>query len=441
MEKFDLIIRGGKCVLESGVIEQDLGVKDGKITLIDDISQIQFNKEIDATGKHIFPGIIDTQVHFREPGLTHKEDLASGSRAAVLGGVTTFLEMPNTNPATTTDLAIAEKVRLAKEKSLANFGFFMGGTAENIVELKKVKDLEGCCGIKIFLGSSTGNLLLFEEDKLKEIFSGTSGIIALHSENEEMLVKRKDIRDAATTAHAHAEWRNVETALSSTKRVVGIAKDCGRKVHVLHITSKAEMEFLAENKDHCTIEVTPQHLTLFAPDCYDQLGTYAQMNPPIRTKDNTDGLWKGLRENVVDVIGSDHAPHSKEEKDRGYPNSPSGMPGVQTIFPVLLHHVDQGNLTIEEVAKYLCFNPSKLYGLNKGHLKNGFDADITIVDLKKEVEIKNIDMASKCGWTPFDGMKYHGELNYTIVMGNIVVEHGQVLEGNYGQPVKVNARK
>lgn len=441
MEKFDLIIRGGKCVLESGIKEQDLGIREGKITLLDNISNIQFDKEIDATGKHIFPGIIDTQVHFREPGLTHKEDLASGSRAAVLGGVTTFLEMPNTSPPTTTDRAISEKVELAKGKSLANFGFFMGGTAENLEELKKAKDLEGCCGIKIFLGSSTGNLLLFEEKSLREIFTQTHGIIALHSENEEMLVQRKDIRDKATKPHAHPEWRNVETALSSTKRVVGIAKECKRKVHVLHITSKEEMEFLKENKEHCTVEVTPQHLTLSSPECYDRLGTYAQMNPPIRTKENTDGLWTGLKDGVVDVIGSDHAPHSKEEKDRGYPNSPSGMPGVQTIFPVLLHHIDQGNLTIEEVAKYLCFNPSKLYGLNKGHIKTGFDADITIVDLTKEVEIKNEDMASKCGWTPFDGMKYHGQLDYTIVMGNIVVEKGQVNENYFGKPVKVNARK
>lgn len=441
MEKLDLIIRGGTCVLETGQVQRDIGVLDGKITVIDDISNYSATKIIDATGKIIFPGLIDTQVHFREPGLTHKEDLASGSLAAVLGGVTTFLEMPNTTPPTTTKKAIEEKISIAKSKSLANFGFYMGGTAENLEELKKAKDIEGCCGIKIFLGSSTGNLLLYKRDKLEEIFKNTTGVIALHSENEEMLVSRKSIRDEATTAHAHPEWRNVETALSSTKRVIEIAKECKRKVHILHITTKDEIDFLAKNKEHCTVEVTPQHLTLSAPDCYDKLGTYAQMNPPIRTVDHTAGLWGALKKGVVDVIGSDHAPHTKEEKDKGYPNSPSGMPGVQTIFPMLLHHVQMGNLTIQEVAKYLCFNPSKLYGLNKGHLENGYDADITIVDMNEEVEIKDKDMASKCGWTPFDGYTYKGRIEFTIVGGNIVVENGNVNNHFHGRPIKINERK
>jgi len=441
MEKFDLIIKGGTCILESGPKKRDLAVKDGKIHVLDKSEDLSATKIIDANGKHIFPGLIDTQVHFREPGLTHKEDLASGSLAAVLGGVTTYLEMPNTTPPTTTKEAILEKISLAKSKSLANFGFYMGGTAENLEELKKAKGIEGCCGIKIFLGSSTGNLLLYKRDKLEEIFKNTTGIIALHSENEEMLVQRKSVRDNATTAHEHANWRNVETALTSTKRVIEIAKECKRKVHVLHITSKDEIDFLAENKEHCTVEVTPQHLTLSAPDCYDKLGTYAQMNPPIRTADHTAGLWGALKKGVVDVIGSDHAPHTKEEKEQGYPNSPSGMPGVQTIFPMLLHHVEMGNLTILEVAKYLCFNPAKLYGLNKGHLEEGFDADITIVDMNKTVEIKNEDMASKCGWTPFNGYTYKGEINYTIVGGNIVVDHGQVSKEKFGKPISINQRK
>ena len=361
MEKFDLIVRNGTCVLDTGLKKLDVAIKDEKIVLIQEHITQEATKVIDASGKHIFPGIIDTQVHFREPGLTHKEDLSSGSSAAVLGGVTTFLEMPNTNPATTNDKAITEKVELAKKKSHANFGFFMGATSENLEELKKVNDIEGCCGIKIFLGSSTGNLLLFEKEPIQEIFKNTKGIIALHSENEEMLVKNKSIRDNAKTVHAHAEWRNVETALSSTIRIIQIAKECKRKVHVLHITSKEEIEFLSKNKETCTMELTPQHLTLSSPDCYDKLGTYAQMNPPIRSAEHTEGLWSGLKSGFVDVIGSDHAPHTREEKDKGYPNSPSGMPGVQTIFPVLLHHLSNDKLSILEVAKYLCFNPAKLY--------------------------------------------------------------------------------
>jgi dihydroorotase len=440
MEKFDLIVRNGLCVLESGLVKKDVAIKDGKIVEVKDSIESKATKVIDATGKHIFPGIIDTQVHFREPGLTHKEDLASGSSAAVLGGVTTFLEMPNTNPATTTKQAIQEKVNIAKSKSHANFGFFMGATSENLEELKKTKGLEGCCGIKIFLGSSTGNLLLFEKGPIEEIFKNTQGIIALHSENEEMLVKNKSIRDNATKPHAHPEWRNVETALSSTIRIIQIAKECNRRVHVLHITSKDEMEFLSENKDICTLEVTPQHLTLSSPDCYDRLGTYAQMNPPIRDKSHTDGLWEGIVNDVVDVIGSDHAPHTKEEKDKGYPNSPSGMPGVQTIFPILLHHVQEGRLTIEQVAKYMCFNPAKLYGLNKGHISAGRDGDLTIVDLSQEVTIKDEDMLSKCGWTPFHGMKYHGKIDYTVVMGQIAQENGKLNTKVFGSPVNVFER-
>ncbi|WP_127714632.1 dihydroorotase [Halobacteriovorax sp. HLS] len=440
MEKFDLIVRNGNCILDTGIFVKDIGISKGKIVSIADQIKEGAHQEIDASGKHVFPGIIDTQVHFREPGLTHKEDLESGSSAAVLGGVTTFLEMPNTNPATTTKKAIEEKIALAQSKSHANFGFFMGATSDNLEELKKISEIKGCCGIKIFLGSSTGNLLLFEKGPIEEIFKNTKGIIALHSENEEMLVSNSSIRDNAASAHDHPKWRNVETALSSTLRIIQIAKQCNRKVHVLHITTQEEIEFLKNNKDICTVEVTPQHLTLSAPQCYDKLGTYAQMNPPIREVHHREALWVGLKDGTVDVIGSDHAPHTKEEKDKGYPNSPSGMPGVQTIFPVLLHHYANKRLTLDEIVKFMCVNPAKLYGLNKGHIKEEYDADLTIVDLEKEVEIQDQEMLSKCGWTPFNGMKYHGEISHTIVMGKVAMQNGKINKSVLGLPVEVNKR-
>ncbi|MDD0853779.1 dihydroorotase [Halobacteriovorax sp. GB3] len=434
--EFDLVIKNGTLILKDGETIADIGVSGKKIKSISKNLQGHAKEVFDATGMHIFPGIIDTQVHFREPGLVHKEDLESGSRAAALGGVCTFLEMPNTKPPTTTIESIKEKVNLAKEKSHVNFGFFIGATGENLDELKKAHDLEGCCGVKIFLGSSTGSLLLYDEEKLLEIFKSLQGMIAVHSESEVMLNERLPIRDNAKDVHAHYEWRNAETALSSTKMIVDIAKKAKRKVHVLHITTKEEMQFLKENKEHVTVEVTPQHLTLNAPDIYDRIGTLAQMNPPIRTQDHQDGLWKGLLDGTVDVIGSDHAPHTLEEKSNPYPASPSGMPGVQTIFPLMLHHHLNGKLDRRRLVDLLCERPAELYQLNKGRIEIGRDADFTIVDLSKTTEIKNTEQASKCGWTPFDGMELKGKVEATIVMGSPVMINGKILPSKSSTPIK-----
>lgn len=425
--KFDLILKSGKCYLPEGLSKKDVAIKDGKIVKIADNISDDANRIIDLTGKTVLPGIIDSQVHFREPGLVHKEDLGTGGRSAVKGGVCTFFEMPNTHPATTSVEAVQEKLDLAAEKSPANFGFFIGASGKNLDELKKAHDLPGCCGIKIFLGSSTGDLLLYESDKLKEIFKNTSLMIACHSENEEMLKANIDIRDNAKSVHAHPEWRSVEVCLSSTKRLIEIAKECNRKVHVLHVTTKEEMEFLAQNKEYCTVEVTPQHLTLHAPEAYDKLGTYAQMNPPIREKVHSDALWKGVLEGVVDIIGSDHAPHTKEEKNKTYPATPSGMPGVQTILPIMLNYVNEGKLTLDRMMELLCKNPAKLFNLKaKGKIDIDMDADFSIVDMNEEFVIEDADQETRSGWTPFHGKKIKGRPFMTIVGGQIAMENNTV---------------
>lgn len=430
----DLLLSGAKVYKDGSLQSLSIAVKDGLIVEVGEKISGDAKKTINLSGKTILPGLIDSQVHFREPGLIHKEEIETGSMAAALGGVCTFFEMPNTNPPTTSVESIQEKVEKAKKVSYVNFAFFMGATQHNLEELKKSADLEGCCGIKIFLGSSTGSLLLYEKEALLNVFKNTKGMISCHSENEDLLNERKGIRDAATTAHGHPEWRNVETALSSTKRLIELARQAGRKVHVLHITTKDEIEFLRENKDACTVEVLPQHLTLFAPDCYDRLGTYAQMNPPIRTKDHQEGIWKGLLDGTVDVMGSDHAPHTREEKDQGYPKGPSGMPGVQTIIPLMLNHVNEGRLSLSRMIELLAEKPSELWHLNKGKIEVGKDADFTVVDLERVVEIKDDDQASRVGWTPFNGMKVKGWPTHTIVGGTLVMEEGKLIERG-GRPV------
>jgi dihydroorotase len=440
MNPFDIIIIEAQCVLPEETVLKDVAISDGKIVAIEDKINLTAHPHaqiIEAKGKHLLPGIIDTQVHFRDPGLTHKEDLQSGSRSALLGGVTTFLEMPNTHPSTTTKEAIEFKINKAKKTSHTNFGFFIGANGKNLDEIKACQGMDGCPGVKIFLGSSTGDLLLYQEDKLLEIFQSIKSPIALHSENEEMLKERKSIQKEATSVHAHYEWRNVETALSSTERVIGIARKANKKVHVLHITSKEEIEFLQKNKDICTVEVTPQHLTLFAPDIYDQIDTKAQMNPPIRTKEHRDALWSiGIEENVVDVIGSDHAPHTIKEKKRGYPLSPSGMTGVQTILTIMLDHVNQGRLTLEKCVQLLSSRPAQLYNLrNKGALKLGYDADCTLIDLKKSQTLKDEDMASKVGWTPYHNKKIQGVVVGTIINGQAAYLDGVVDENFRGSPI------
>ena len=438
---FDLIIKKAHIILSDSQKEGDVAIKQGKITLIDTNIDQEANQVIDASGLYLLPGIIDSQVHFREPGLTHKEDIACGSKAAALGGVTTFFEMPNTNPPTSTVEALSEKVEIAKKVSYTNLGFFMGGTGKNLEELENGERTLGCIGTKIFFGSSTGDLLLNDVEKIEQIFRTLKRPIAIHSEDENRLQERLHIKDQADSVLDHEKWRDEDVAFMATEKLISLAKKTNKKIHLLHITSKKEMEFLAENKDICTVEVTPQHLLLHSPECYQKMGTYVQMNPPIRGADHQKALWKGLEEGVVDVIGSDHAPHTKSEKERGYPFSPSGMPGVQTMFPIMLNFVNQKKLTLERMVDLLCKRPAELYGIeNKGEIKEGADADLVLVDLKKTHVFSHEDMASKCGWTPFAGMTSIGMPVATIVNGVMVMKDGKLIDHDgqtFGRPVQV----
>jgi dihydroorotase len=430
----DLIIKNGSCYIDKDLKDQDIAIKDGKIIKIGKI-EIESKEIFDAKGLIVLPGCIDTQTHFREPGSTDTEDLHSGSRAAIIGGITSVFEMPNTNPSTSNKIEFQKKLDLAKNRMFCNYAFYFGATPDNAIELADLNGLEGCCGIKLFAGSSTGNLLVQHEADIEKVFKSSSKIVSVHSEDEEILNMRKKLIKEGDV-HTHPLWRSDECAISSTRRIVRIAERYKKKTHILHVTTKQEIDFLSQHKGNITFEITPQHLTMYAPDCYDKLGTYAQMNPPIRDKSHYDRLWYAVKNNLNDTIGSDHAPHLKENKEKSYPNSPSGMPGVQTLLPVMLNHVNDKKLSLEQLMNSICENPVKIFGIkNKGFIKEGFDADFTIVDINKKILIKNENIESKCGWSPFDGVEFKGTPVSTIIAGKIKMKDGKILGNPKGKPL------
>ena len=433
----DLLIKNGQCYIAGELKNVDVSIKDGKIQDIGQISE-KANDIFDANGLTVLPGCIDTQTHFREPGSTDTEDLNSGSRAAIAGGITAVFEMPNTNPPTSNIKEFKRKLDLAKNRMYCNYGFYFGATADNVNQLAKLKDLEGCCGIKLFAGSSTGNLLVADEKDIDKVFQNSSKVVAVHSEDEEILNKNKKLIKNGEV-HSHPVWRSEEAAISSTRRIVRIAERYKKKAHILHISTKQEIDFLSQHKGNITFEITPQHLTIYAPDCYDKLGTYAQMNPPLRDKSHYDRLWFAVKNNLNDTIGSDHAPHLKVNKEKEYPNSPSGMPGVQTLLPVMLNHVNDGKLSLKQLINLVCENPIEIFGIkNKGFIKKGYDADFTIVDMNKDIKIKNINIESKCGWSPFDGFTFKGSPVATIINGKIKMLNGKILGKPEGLPLDFN---
>ena len=422
----DLIIKNGNCFIDDNLVSTDIAIKDKKIVKISK-NLTDAEEIIDASGLTVLPGCIDTQTHFREPGSTDTEDLHSGSRAAIAGGITSVFEMPNTNPPTSNMREFQRKLDLGKNRMYCNYAFYFGATADNADDLASLEGLEGCCGIKLFAGSSTGNLLVAEENDIEKVFKNASKVVAVHSEDEEILNRNKKLIKEGDV-HTHPIWRSDECAISSTRRIVRIAERYKKKAHILHVTTKQEIDFLSQHKGNITFEITPQHLTIYAPDCYDKLGTYAQMNPPLRDKSHYDRLWYGVKNNLNDTIGSDHAPHLKINKEKTYPNSPSGMPGVQTLMPVMLNHVNDGKLTLSQLVKLVCENPVKIFGIqNKGFIKEQYDADFTIIDMHKTIEIKNENIESKCGWSPFDGFKFKGTPVSTIIGGKIKMKDGKIL--------------
>lgn len=435
-QTYDVILKGGTVVNQDGRVARDVGVTGGKTMALGDLSQASAGEVVDCTGLHILPGVIDSQVHFREPGLDHKEDLESGSRSAALGGVTCVFEMPNTIPQTTTPEALADKIRRGRHRMHCDFAFWVGGTHENANDVPELERLPGAAGIKVFMGSSTGDLLVEDDRGVAEILKRTRRRAAFHSEDEMMLRERMPLRVEGDPS-SHPVWRSPEVALTCTKRLVRIARETGARVHILHISTGEEMVFLKDHKDVATVEVLPNHLTLVAPDCYERLGTYAQMNPPIRDDSHRQRIWWGVEQGIVDVLGSDHAPHTREEKHHPYPASHSGMPGVQTLVPIMLDHVNAGRLTLERFVDLSSAGPQRIFGLEgKGRIAVGYDADFTIVDLKRRETITKEWSASKCGWTPYDGVTVTGWPVGTFVRGLKVMWEGELTNPSQGEPAR-----
>jgi len=434
-ESFDTVFSGGTVVNQDGVGVRDVGARGGRVAAIGAIDPAAAGEVVDCTGLHILPGVIDTQVHFREPGAEHKEDLETGSRSAVMGGVTAVFEMPNTNPLTVSEAALADKVRRATGRMHCDFAFFVGGTHGNVEDIPELERLPGAAGIKIFMGSSTGDLLVADDEGLAAILSRARRRISVHAEDEPRLIDRKDHRGEDDPA-SHPVWRDETAALRATERLVRIARQTGARVHLLHVSTLEEMNTIGAYKDNVTVELTPQHLTFHA-EHYGELGTRLQMNPPIRGVHHRARLWWGLEQGIADALGSDHAPHTLEEKAKPYPASPSGMPGVQTLVPVMLDHVAAGRLSLARFVDLTSAGPARIFGIaGKGRIAVGYDADLTVVDLRRRETITDGWIASRAGWTPYDGMTVSGWPVGTVVRGRRVMWEGELVTPSAGQAVR-----
>ncbi len=436
-DNYDLLLKNGEVVLPDGVSKVDIGVLNGKIKAIEQTSSSSAKQIVDCKGLHVLPGVIDSQVHFREPGNEHKETLESGMRSAAMGGVTAVFEMPNTNPLTVTGEAIADKLERAKKAAWTDYAFYLGGTqhySENLAEWEKIK---GVCGIKVFMGASTGDLLSASDEELEAVLSNGRRVVAIHAEDEYIMQEnKKTILGNSNDVKLHGKWRSEESCFSATSRLLNIARKYNRRVHVLHITTAQEMDLLAKNKDIASVEVLPIHLTLHAPECYEKLGTLAQQNPPVRETHHQDALWEAVRNGTVDIIGSDHAPHTIKEKNGTYPATPSGTPAVQTMVPIMLNHVHEGRLTLERLVELWSYGPERIHKLStKGRIAVGYDADFTVVDMKMKKTITNEQQCSISQWTPFDGMDVVGWPISTIIRGNIVMQNDELCSTPVGKPI------
>jgi dihydroorotase len=435
---FDLILRGGTVVTPGGEARTDIGIIGERIARIGDLSQAAAGEIYGASGLHILPGVIDTQVHFREPGLEHKADLETEARSAALGGVTAVFEMPNTNPSTVTPDLLQDKLNRAKGRMDIDHAFYAGATHDNVALLPVMERMLGCCGVKVFMGASTGDLLVHDDAGVEAVIKAIKRRAAFHSEDEYRLAERRPLARTGDWT-SHPEVRDVESAVMSTKRLLRIARAAGKRIHVLHISTAEELEILRDAKDVASVECLPQHLTLAAPDCYERLKGYAQMNPPIREARHRDALWRAVNAGIIDVMGSDHAPHTKEEKARPYPASPSGMPGVQTMVPIMLTHVNDGKLSLQRFVELTSAGPQRVFGLaDKGRIAEGYHADFTVVDLKRKQTITADWSKSKCGWTPFDGFEATGWPVATVVRGGFVMRDGEIVKKGGGHPIRFN---
>ncbi len=421
-----LLIRHSRILLpDSEFLLGDILIDGGKIVQVaPEITASNDTNTIDGTGLTLLPGVIDPQVHFREPGLEYKEDLFTASCACAKGGLTSFLEMPNTRPLTTTQAALDQKLHLASQKCLVNYGFFIGATPENLPDLLTAHP---ACGIKIFMGSSHGALLVSEAAEIEPIFAKGDRLIAVHAEDQARILQRRQEFKGITNPSIHSQIQDETVALNATKLALTLSQKYQRRLHILHLSTGIEAEFLRKNKPSwVTAEVTPQHL-LLNTEAYEKIGTLAQMNPPLRSPENNQVLWQALLDGVIDFIATDHAPHTLEEKAKGYPNSPSGMPGVETSLPLMLTQAMAGKCTIAQVTHWMSNGPAQAYQIpNKGLIKPGYDADLVLVDLDNYHPVLREELQTKCGWSPFEGWNLTGWPVVTIVGGNIVYERGKL---------------
>ncbi|QEM82251.1 dihydroorotase [Halomonas binhaiensis] len=434
----DLLVCGGIVLTPGGAECLDIACVGGRVVELGDLAgRWSAETTLDASGLHVLPGVMDTQVHFREPGLTHKETLEAGTRGAVLGGVTAVFEMPNTQPLTLWQQDLEAKLDCARGRAWCDHAFYLGGSAVNAESLSTLEKLPGCAGIKVFMGSSFGDLLADDDAVLRRIVSHGHRRMAVHAEDEARLGQRKALVEDNSDVRNHPVWRDAQSALIATQRIVRMAEEAGRRLHILHVSTAEEMAYLARHKQRVSVEVTPHHLTLSAPECYERLGSLAQMNPPVREAHHQAALWQAINNGVVDVLGSDHAPHTLEEKARPYPQSPSGMTGVQTLLPIMLDHVHHGRLSLQRLVDLTSAGPARLFGIQgKGRIAVGYDADLTLVDLKARRQITNRWIASVAGWTPYDGVHVTGWPIHTVVRGHLVVRDEALEESSpQGQPL------
>jgi dihydroorotase len=435
-EHYDVLIKGGTVVNHDGIGQRDIGIVAGRIAAIGRLDAAAAAELVDASDLHVLPGVIDTQVHFREPGMEQKEDLETGSRAAVVGGVTAVFEMPNTKPLTTSPDTLSDKIERARHRMFCDFAFYVGGTRENVDDIPTLENLQGSAGIKVFMGASTGDLLVEDEPSLDRIIARIRRRAAFHSEDETRLRERASLRRHGD-ASSHPVWRDEIAAMIATDRLVRLAETHRKRIHVLHISTAEEIDFLGRHKEWASVEVTPHHLTLVAPDCYERLGTFAQMNPPVRDERHRAAIWAGIASGVVDVLGSDHAPHTREEKEHPYPESHSGMTGVQTLVHIMLDHVNAGRLSLTRFVDLTSHGPARLFGIRgKGRLAVGFDADLTVVDMKRTETITHNWIQSRSRWTPYDGVQVKGWPVGTFVRGRCVAWNGEILGPADGEPVR-----
>ena len=434
---FDLLLTNAQVVTPTGTAVGDIGIIEGKIAALGSLTDASSTQTIDCSGLTIIPGLIDTQVHFREPGLEHKEDLESGTRAALMGGVTSILEMPNTSPNTTDAITLQDKLNRAAGRAWSNYGFFIGASTENAAQLGELEQVPGCPGIKIFMGSSTGSLLVSAEEDLKKVLQNGKRPCPIHAEDEPRNRARKSLISEEPSPREHPFLRDSESAIMATHKILRLSAETGRPVHVLHISTKEEPWIIDEARKagvRATSEVTPQHLFFAGPECYDRLGSLTQMNPPIRSEEDRAGLWRALDEGLFDVFGSDHAPHTLEEKSKPYPASPSGMPGVQTLLPVLLTFVAEGRLALEKLVRMSSTRPAELYSIQgKGSIAVGMDADLTIVDLNRKWTFERSHVESKCGWSPYEGETFIGAVEHVILGGSVAVRSAERIAKPTGQ--------